>query len=94
MARVFDREMIWLVAGSGLAGLALLPAWAAIGQPIIWKGLIAALAMAVGSTLTGVLWVAFGRPPHETVWKERPMVAVVLTATFVLGTIPAAAWMH
>lgn len=90
MADLRPRETVVLVLASCFAGIALLPAFLAAGQPIIWRGVLAAIAIALGSITSGWLWMAAGRPAMDRIWIDSPWVAIGMLLLFVFGILPAA----
>jgi len=94
VATIRTRETILLVAVSFIAGAALLPVFAATKQPIVWKGLVAAVAAASGSIVSASVWSGAGRPALERLWIEKPWVALAMMVSFGLGISPAAVWIH
>ncbi|MCA1832872.1 MAG: hypothetical protein LC750_09145 [Actinobacteria bacterium] len=54
--------------------------------------LVAALGGFAGIMASGLAWASLGRPPAERLLRDRPGLALLCFALFVVGLIPTIVW--
>jgi membrane associated rhomboid family serine protease len=79
--------IVWTVQGSAVFALV-----AQSPKADTSTALIAAIASIAGITAALVVWMLGGRPAADRMLRERPLVAILATALFISGLVPAVIW--